>query len=343
MQIEEDKILIFPVVTKFSQVTVAVTSLQQINFQNVYGYTIVGKIGEGATSIVYKAEKGGKYYAIKIFKPTTTGGTTRLATNYFSNVATEASNLITLSGKSPYIVRIEGIHMDVNSIKDLINGRIDLNNPPAIIMEFMEGGSVWELMQNTNITYSTCWPEIVKKIVKQVALALDYLHSQGYVHLDVKPQNIFLSKDPGKTGADVMNNVDGIVKLGDLGSAVKIGGKIDQVTPAYAPPEQVEASILGSGADPKMDIFALGMSTYVLLTLRSDNPASNFLDKAIESYNNGNIRDALDLVNQAKQALLSWKPTLPQNTPSELQQVILNAIKTDPQSRPTAKDIIKML
>ncbi|BFH74759.1 hypothetical protein SJAV_27030 [Sulfurisphaera javensis] len=343
----ESRILMFPVVSKFSTASatfgIITASFSISSPQTVYGYKILEKIGEGATSTVYKAEKRGNVYAIKIFKPVTSGGTTMMAKSYFDNITAEAGNLIMLSEGSPYVIKIEGIHVDRSSVRDLISGRLDPNNPPAIIMEFMEGGSVETLMLNPNITYSTYWPGIVKKIIRQVAMALAYLHSKGYVHLDVKPQNIFLSKNPGKTGGEVYTNIDGIVKLGDLGSAVKVGGKIDQVTPSYAPPEQVEAVILGKGADPKMDIFALGMTAYVMLTLRRDNPAGDYLDKAIEAINQGKVGEALNFLNQAKQTLAVWKPVLPQNTPLDLQQAIFRALNPDPKLRPTAQEIVNTL
>lgn len=50
-----------------------------------------------------------------------------------------------------------------------------------------------------------------------------FLHSSGYVHLDVKPQNIFLKNDPGRTGGGSVQGIAGKLELGDLGTTVRIG------------------------------------------------------------------------------------------------------------------------
>jgi hypothetical protein len=55
------------------------------------------------------------------------------------------------------------------------------------------------------------------------------------------------------------HKIHGLSETVNNGSAVKIGGKINQITPEYAPPDQLENLINGKGADPKMDIFALGI------------------------------------------------------------------------------------
>ncbi|BFH74801.1 hypothetical protein SJAV_27450 [Sulfurisphaera javensis] len=314
--------------------------------REIHGYKVDSVIGTGGNGYVLKVSLGGTKYAMKVLSitPTKSGTVTLQAKSGFDQLFNESENLKRLS-QNPNFVTIFGIYVDSNMIMEALKGNAEayFKNPPAIVMEFMEGGSADKLLTNQNITYSTYWPLIVKKIIKQVAVALSYLHSSGYVHLDIKPQNIFLKRNPGYLGEEVYRNIDGIIKLGDLGSAVKIGGKIEQVTPSYAPPEHVEAIITGKGADPKMDIFALGMTAYVMLTLQHDNPAGDYLDKVLDAYINGNISVALTLVRQAKQILSTWRPTIPLTTPQELQQVIIKTLNPEPQLRPTAQEIANTL
>jgi serine/threonine protein kinase len=95
-----------------------------------------------------------------------------------------------------------------------------LNSPPMIVMEFMEGGSFMDLIQNPQITNSVFWRKIVYKVILQTASGLKYMHSLGYVHLDVKPQNIFFPQKMGNTGESVYKSLK--VKLGDLGVGLSL-------------------------------------------------------------------------------------------------------------------------
>jgi serine/threonine-protein kinase len=97
----------------------------------------------------------------------------------------------------------------------------------------------------------------VLEIVIQCAEALDYAHSKGVVHRDIKPVNIMYSAATGK------------VKLTDFGIArisasgrTKSGGILG--TPSYMSPEQ----LAGKEVDGRSDLFSLGVTLYQLCTDR---------------------------------------------------------------------------
>jgi len=95
----------------------------------------------------------------------------------------------------------------------------------------------------------------VLSLAARVADALDYAHKQNVVHRDIKPANIMFNKD-----TDELKITDfGIARLTDT-SRTKTG--IVLGTPSFMSPEQLE----GRPLDGRSDLFALGVTTYQLLT-----------------------------------------------------------------------------
>jgi serine/threonine protein kinase/formylglycine-generating enzyme required for sulfatase activity len=95
-------------------------------------------------------------------------------------------------------------------------------------------------------------------ILRQVCLAVDFAHSRGVVHRDLKPDNVVV----GEFGEVYV--VDwGIAHLIE-GSHVKLSARPPAIagTPAYMPPEQ----LLGDDLDGRADVFALGVMLFELLT-----------------------------------------------------------------------------
>jgi serine/threonine protein kinase len=88
-------------------------------------------------------------------------------------------------------------------------------------------------------------------IFRMVATGLNAMHQRGFVHCDMKPNNILLNKA-------------GTIKIIDLGQSCRIGTTKQRIqgTPDYIAPEQVKRKPLG----PKTDIFNLGATMYWALT-----------------------------------------------------------------------------
>ncbi len=88
-------------------------------------------------------------------------------------------------------------------------------------------------------------------IFRMVATGLNAMHQKGFVHCDMKPNNILLSKA-------------GSIKIIDLGQSCRIGTTKQRIqgTPDYIAPEQVKRKPLG----PKTDIFNLGATMYWAIT-----------------------------------------------------------------------------
>ncbi|TET35311.1 MAG: GAF domain-containing protein [Planctomycetota bacterium] len=88
--------------------------------------------------------------------------------------------------------------------------------------------------------------------IVQACRALEYVHTRGYIHYDVKPKNLLVTRD-------------GVVKLTDFGLSALAGrglGKRVRGTPAYTAPE----IITGADIDYRADLYSLGAALYEIAT-----------------------------------------------------------------------------
>ncbi|BDC17981.1 protein kinase [Acidianus sp. HS-5] len=258
---------------------------------NLYGYKVTKILGSGGSSYVLVSERNNQKFAIKITKISKSNVNDILS--LFESVSKESSNLQSISEKSPHIVRIYGFFADLNNIKDIVSGKSEVyySSPPAIIMELMDGGTADDLIKNQAVVLSNYWKKAVALISLSIANALKVIHQEGYVHLDIKPANIFFNKSPGRTAEEIYENIKNgevLVKLGDLGSARRIGERVLEYTPQYCSIDQVDAMLSKKGADVKMDIYAFGSTIYKMLTQRQFNPpkVAGLMDEAVQFYIN---------------------------------------------------------
>jgi serine/threonine-protein kinase len=122
---------------------------------------------------------------------------------------------------------------------------------PYMIVEFVPGGSLAGKMQQTPLDQVTALGYL-----RGIAEGLDYAHSLGIVHRDVKPANVLLEKNGTPVIADF-----GLVKLLQ-GSSVQSLTGVTTGTPAYMAPEQVMGHQVGAAADR----YSLATMAYEMLT-----------------------------------------------------------------------------
>jgi serine/threonine-protein kinase len=122
-----------------------------------------------------------------------------------------------------------------------------------MVMEHVAGRGVRDLLN----ALGRLEPAQAAEIVRQTLVALEHAHGHGIVHRDLKPENMLVQRG-------------GVVKLTDLGLARAFAdGRATQAgtvtgTVQYLAPEQIR----GEPADPRSDLYSLGIVTYELLTGR---------------------------------------------------------------------------
>jgi serine/threonine protein kinase/HAMP domain-containing protein len=129
-----------------------------------------------------------------------------------------------------------------------------LEDSPYIMMELLEGRDLGEHLSEKK----TLSIKDTLTIATQLAKALDYAHSTGVVHRDIKPDNIVVMPD----GETIKVADFGIARMDENEEAQKtqVGSVLG--TPRYMSPEQA----LGEDVDGRSDLFSVGVILYEMLT-----------------------------------------------------------------------------
>ncbi|MEM1211253.1 MAG: serine/threonine-protein kinase [Planctomycetota bacterium] len=167
-----------------------------------------------------------------------------------------------------------------------------------VLMELVEGKTL-EAFQVEDI-------DRFCEIMIQAAEALGAMHKAGYVHADIKPNNMMLDRDGG-------------IKLIDFGQSCAIGTVKERIqgTPDYIAPEQVKRRAI----TPQTDVFNLGATMYWLLT--------------------GHYVPTMIPKGEAGMQVRASRPESPAPpvehndlVPPALSTLVMDCIATDPPSRP---------
>lgn len=124
-----------------------------------------------------------------------------------------------------------------------------------IVMEYLDGTSLSKLLERGIDRVNAI------RVGLAVAEALAAVHKRGLVHRDIKPDNVMLALNT--SGGRLVD----WLKLIDFGTALKAGKAPPAPigTPEFCPPEQFQA---GTPAHPANDVYALGVTLFLLLTGR---------------------------------------------------------------------------
>lgn len=195
------------------------------------GYLIKKIIGQGGMATVFLAEpaNGGAKVAVKVMRAPP-GADHEWSARFLR----EAS--ILQKFKHPNIVQVLAV------------GESQGNH--YIVMEHLDHGDL------TTWIKQGLQPNDALRLLRSLTLALEYAHKNGYIHRDVKPDNVLFRADgtPVLTDFGVARSRNSDVRLTQMGMVVG--------TPRYMSPEQHK----GLEVDARTDIYALGIILYEMLT-----------------------------------------------------------------------------
>jgi serine/threonine protein kinase len=204
-------------------------------------YEIVRELGKGAMGIVYLAKDPliGRLVALKTIRP---------AQHADDDETKEFQQRFIREAQAAGILN----HPSIVTVFDI--GQDDASQMNFIAMEYVEGQNLKEVLAQGKTLHF----DQIAELIAQVAEALDFAHSKGIVHRDVKPANIILLEGQRAKIMDfgIAKIASGVANLTTTGQFLG--------TPNYMAPEQIK----GSPVDGRTDIFSLGICLYESLTRR---------------------------------------------------------------------------
>ncbi|KAJ8669070.1 hypothetical protein QAD02_000329 [Eretmocerus hayati] len=217
-----------------------------MSLPSVRDYNVLEKIGSGSYATVYKAFKkdGSKeVVAIKCVDKST------LSKSAIDNLITEINLLKILNHE--HIVQMRDFFWDEGYI--------------YIVMEYCDGGDLSNFIKRKHRLAE----QVCRKFLQQLALALRYLRSHDVCHMDLKPQNLLLTKRP------VLR-----LKVADFGFAQFLSSSETRFTIRGSPLYMAPEILLRHEYDARVDLWSVGVIMYECLFGKAPYSSSSFSELA---------------------------------------------------------------
>ncbi len=253
-------------------------------------YRVDSEIGRGGMSVVYRAVdvRLNRPVAIKVLPPELAyDPAIRLR---FTREAQTSAQLA-----HPHIVPIHDVG--------------EREGVAYFVMALVTGGNLASLLARSPRPPI----EETRRVLREIADALEYAHQRGVVHRDIKPDNVLIDQDSGR----VMVTDFGIARAIEAGSRLTVTG-IAVGTPAYMSPEQAMGE---RDVDGRSDLYSLGVVAYQMLTGRLPFTGGNSMALLLKQ------------VNERPRPIGDLRPEVPK----AIRDAVERAMLKDPDERwPTA-------
>lgn len=258
---------------------------------------LVQQIGLGKHCQVWEAvdAKSRKQVAIKVIVPD-------MATDAGQRKLLEHELKVAKSLDHPTVIKIDRLSEE--------------GGLPHLVMEYFPAAN---LKKQIAAGVEPLVPKL-QRIVTETALALDHMHSRGWVHRDVKPDNVLAA-------------ADGQVKLIDLAIAAKASGflgkllgskTLAQGSPSYMSPEQIR----GEALDARSDIYSFGCVIFELISGRPPYTGA----------------DTNDLLNKHVSATVPAVDAFNKNATTACAKFLRQMLAKKPAERPASmKEVLQQL
>lgn len=183
---------------------------------------------------------------------------------------------------------------------------------PFIEIEYVEGPRLSTLVRR----HGRLNPEQASPLGRQLAATLHFLHSEGYLHLDVKPSNIIMGPTPRLIDLSVARRVE---------RAHLINGFVG--TDAYMAPEQADPALWPT-IGPKADSWGLGATLYYAVAKRIPHSRGSHDAPGAERFS---------------QLVEAPAPLDPMRHSPGLVELIMDCLRRDPDARPSAAQLFDRL